>query len=137
MRPDATSRTHQHHGLLAAHVDGGGVPAINDAGVELKASGVGQTVKVRGAARTILSDVDATFSPGNLTALMGPSGAGKTTLLSILRGGRCSMGSMAIDGTPYTTTTRKLIVTVPQDDVLLAGLSPCGTVTMSLRVVVV
>ena len=84
MRPDATSRTHQHHGLLAAHVDGGGVPAINDAGVELKASGVGQTVKVRGAARTILSDVDATFSPGNLTALMGPSGAGKTTLLSIL-----------------------------------------------------
>ena len=124
MRPDATSRTHQHHGLLAAHVDGGGVPAINDAGVELKASGVGQTVKVRGAARTILSDVDATFSPGNLTALMGPSGAGKTTLLSILRGGRCSMGSMAIDGAPYTTTTRKLIVTVPQDDVLLAGLSP-------------
>ncbi|KOO23546.1 ABC2 type transporter superfamily protein [Chrysochromulina tobinii] len=115
---------HQHHGLLADHVDGGSVPAINDAGVELKASGVGQTVKVRGAARTILSDVDATFSPGNLTALMGPSGAGKTTLLSILRGGRCSMGSMAIDGAPYTTATRKLIVTVPQDDVLLAGLSP-------------
>ena len=94
------------------------------AGVELRASGVSQEVRVRGTARSILADVDARLAPGNLTALMGPSGAGKTTLLTILRSGRCSAGSMTINGGPYTHATRKLIVTVPQDDVLLAGLSP-------------
>ena len=93
-------------------------------GVELCASLVSQSVRARGASRTILADVDGSFSAGALTALMGPSGAGKTTLLSILRSGRCTTGRMTINGRSYDRAARRMIVTVPQDDVLLAGLTP-------------
>ena len=102
-------------------------PTVNGGGpcVELRVHGVGQIVHVRRRSpKTILADVNGTFSGGHLTALMGPSGAGKTTLLSILRAGRCSSGSVTMNGRPFSRRSRRLIVTVPQDDVLLAGLTP-------------
>ena len=96
----------------------------NGGGVELRAFGVIQTVRVRRRnAKVILDGIDGTFSAGNLTALMGPSGSGKTSLLTVLRAGRCTSGHLTMNGHPYTRRGRKLIVTVPQDDVLLAGLT--------------
>ena len=55
---------------------------------------------------------------------MGPSGAGKTTLLDVLRTGACSSGAITINGAPLSRrTARQLIKTIPQDDVLLPGLT--------------
>ena len=72
--------------------------------------------------RQILTSVSCAFQPGSLTALMGPSGAGKTTLLSLLRSGRPSSGEVTLNGQPHGRS-RGLIRTIPQDDVLLAGLT--------------
>lgn len=45
----------------------------------------------------VLHNVDASFSPGELTGIIGPSGAGKTTLLRILLGElRPSTGSIEV-----------------------------------------
>ena len=40
---------------------------------------------VRGT-KTVLSNVNAVFAPGSITAVVGPNGAGKTTLLRALAG---------------------------------------------------
>ena len=96
--------------------------------VELRASNVSYTLRVRTGpfahkTRQILHGISATFAPGSLTALMGPSGAGKTSLLTLLRSGRCSSGAIRLNGRPYSSAARHLIRTIPQDDILLAGLS--------------
>lgn len=103
---------------------------------ELRVCGVSQAVRVRrGVTKAILSCIDGVFYPGNLTALMGPSGAGKTTLLTILRSGRCTAGAVTLNGQRYSRHTRRLIVTVPQDDVLLAGLTPDEMLTYAAYLV--
>ena len=74
--------------------------------------------------KVILDRVSVRFEAGSLTAILGPSGAGKSTLLSVLRTGRCNTtGSLTLDGFPYSHS-RGRVVTVPQDDVLLPGLTP-------------
>lgn len=95
-------------------------------GVLLSAHRASVSVAVRGQRRRkpILRDVSASFAPGSFCALMGPSGAGKSTLLHALRTGRCSSGALRANGAPYTRLARRLIVSVPQDDILLPGLSP-------------
>lgn len=111
-------------GTDAPTINGGG-----GGGVELRLIGATQAVRVRRGVtkiitKTILHEVDGTFAAGRLTALMGPSGSGKTTMLSVLRSGRCTSGVTTVNGHKYTRHARRLIVTVPQDDVLLAGLTP-------------
>ena len=52
----------------------------------LRANKLCWTVETSGTKRELLSDVSARFSPGTITALVGPSGAGKTSLLMALAG---------------------------------------------------
>ena len=109
--------------LLAA------LPKVEDTPrVELRCADVSHSIQVRSGCckrheRQILSGISHTFLPGTLTALMGPSGAGKTTLLSLLRSGRPTRGSITLNGQRHGASTRGLIRTIPQDDVLLAGLT--------------
>lgn len=83
--------------------------------------------------RRILCGVNALFSPGKVTALMGPSGAGKTTLLNVLSGHANDYGyikgEILANGSPPPNDFRRLCALVPQDDVLLPGL----TVIQTLR----
>ena len=68
-------------------------------------------VRVRGVtkrfgARTVLSQLDATFPAGRITGLVGPNAAGKTTLIKILLGlvtadaGHVEVFGRPLDGTP-------------------------------------
>ncbi|MEP6745913.1 MAG: ABC transporter ATP-binding protein [Gemmatimonadota bacterium] len=68
-------------------------------------------VRVRGVtkrfgARTVLSQLDATFPAGRITGLVGPNAAGKTTLIKILLGlvtadaGQVEVFGRPLDGTP-------------------------------------
>ena len=72
----------------------------------------------------ILHNVNATFSPGEIVAVMGPSGSGKTTLLSCLSGrasGRI-VGNVTVNGHPMNLQMfRKLGNFVPQLDILDEG----------------
>ena len=47
---------------------------------------VAENVHVRLGDRQVLSGVSASFSLGQVTAIVGPNGAGKSTLLSCLAG---------------------------------------------------
>ena len=58
--------------------------------------------------RRLLNDVDAYFTPGTLTALMGSSGAGKTTLLDVVAGRKTTgkiEGQILINGHPQDLRT--------------------------------
>ena len=85
--------------------------------------------------KRILRNVTASFPPGQLCALMGPSGAGKTTLLSALRTGRVDGGFVTVNGAPFGAQLSEggQIVTIPQDDVLLPGLTPLELLGYSAR----
>lgn len=51
----------------------------------------------------VLRDIDATISPGSITAFIGPNGAGKTTLFHCLTGDvRTDAGSVEFNGRPIT-----------------------------------
>ena len=52
----------------------------------LRANKLCWTVETNSIKRELLSDVSARFSPGTITALVGPSGAGKASLLMALAG---------------------------------------------------
>lgn len=55
------------------------------------------------ADRTVLSQVNLTFQPGEFVVLLGHSGSGKSTLLNLISGiDQPSSGSIAIDGFPIT-----------------------------------
>lgn len=80
----------------------------------------------------ILHDISLSFTPGTLTALMGPSASGKTSLLQVLHGaakhtrGGQLQGSVLINGTPCHNmhhAFRQLCSLVPQEDVLLPELT--------------
>ena len=48
----------------------------------------------------VLSDIDLTVAPGEVTVLLGPSGCGKSTLLAILGGLLAPVrGRVVMDGT--------------------------------------
>lgn len=60
------------------------MPAVT---VAIECDGVGLTYPAKsGTPTTALTDVQARFEPGKVTALIGPSGCGKSTLLQIARG---------------------------------------------------
>eukprot|EP00624_Nannochloropsis_granulata_P002827 evm.model.NODE_24437_length_17166_cov_22.300535.1 len=88
--------------------------------------------------KRILKDVNLRFKAGVLTAVMGPSGAGKTTLLNLLignAGGRIE-GQVEVNGRALNKVAKvfkKLYTFVPQDDSLLASLSPRETLMFAAR----
>ena len=76
--------------------------------------------------RWILKDVNITFVPGYLTAIVGETGAGKTSLMNLLNGLYVPQkGVILIDGIPLQEydlrSLRREIAVVPQDVVLFSG----------------
>ncbi|KAF7554878.1 hypothetical protein G7Z17_g2591 [Cylindrodendrum hubeiense] len=89
-------------------------------------------VEIKGAQRTLLSNVSGWVKPGTLTALMGVSGAGKTTLLDVLAQ-RTTMGvitgDMFVNGKPLNASFQRKTGYVQQQDLHLET----ATVRESLR----
>ena len=74
----------------------------------------------------VLNGINLTIPAGQSLALVGPSGCGKTTLCKIILGLlKPTEGEVLIDNIPIQqiglSTYRRLVGTVMQDDVLLAG----------------
>lgn len=80
-----------------------------------------------GTAKNLLNNVSGHFSPGKVTAIMGPSGAGKTTLMNALLGKLPPnferSGVLLVNGEAQLAKYRPSIGFVPQDDVLHTELS--------------
>ncbi|XP_031123227.1 ABC transporter G family member 28-like isoform X2 [Ipomoea triloba] len=85
------------------------------------------TLTLKGKNKHLLRCVSGKFSPGHVSAIMGPSGAGKTTFLSALTGKAtgCTMtGLILINGQPECMRSyKKIIGFVPQDDIVHGNLS--------------
>ena len=80
------------------------------------------------------SGLSGSFSPGKLTAVMGPSGAGKTSLLNILSGRiEPSKGTLYVDRKPLENPAMIQVVSayVQQDDCMLATQTVRETIEMS------
>ncbi len=73
-----------------------------------------------------LSGINARFSPGTMTALVGPSGAGKTTIFSLIErfytasGGKITIDDQKIDDVSLDTLRRNIAI-VTQDPLLFEG----------------
>eukprot|EP01048_Picozoa_sp_COSAG05_P012709 COSAG05_NODE_1296_length_5247_cov_2.705517_2_plen_980_part_00 len=69
--------------------------------------------KVPPTRKRLLTDIFATFKPGNLTAILGATGAGKTTLLNLISH-RARMGEFSglrmLNGVPTENATYKAIM---------------------------
>lgn len=80
---------------------------------------------------TLLNGVSGVVRPGELLAMLGPSGSGKTTLLTAL-GGRLpgkTSGSITYNDHPFSSSVKRKIGFVTQDDVLYPHLSVLETLT--------
>nr|WP_261977638.1 ABC transporter ATP-binding protein [Gordonia sp. NB41Y] len=115
-RPDATARPDA--GAAASPAVG---PASSDTtpGVPV----VLRSVSLRRDALPVLDDVDLTLSPGQITALVGPSGTGKTSLASLLcRFEHPDSGSITLGDRDYDTLTghaiRDQVTLLPQSPVI-------------------
>ncbi|CAH9085742.1 unnamed protein product [Cuscuta epithymum] len=85
----------------------------------------------RNKTRVLLNGVSGTVNPGELLAMLGPSGSGKTTLLTALAGrlpGKIS-GTVSYNGQPLSSSMKRKIGFVSQDDVLYPHLTVKETLT--------
>ncbi|CAN0876567.1 ABC transporter G family member 21 [Linum grandiflorum] len=81
--------------------------------------------------RPILNGVTGMVQPGELLAMLGPSGSGKTTLLTALAGrlpGKIT-GTITYNSSPFSTSIKRRIGFVTQDDVLYPHLTVIETLT--------
>ncbi|XP_059308706.1 ABC transporter G family member 21 [Lycium ferocissimum] len=81
--------------------------------------------------RMLLQAVTGTVKPGELLAMLGPSGSGKTTLLTALAGrlpGKFS-GTITYNGQQFSSSMKRKIGFVTQDDVLYPHLTVLETLT--------
>ncbi|KAK1425596.1 hypothetical protein QVD17_20950 [Tagetes erecta] len=81
--------------------------------------------------RTVLNGVSGVVRPGELLAMLGPSGSGKTTLLTAIGGrlpGKIS-GSITYNNQPFSSSVKRKIGFVTQDDVLYPHLTVLETLT--------
>lgn len=84
----------------------------------------------------LLHGIYATFNPGEIVCLMGSSGAGKTTLLNVLSGraGGVLMGDVKYNGQKLPQKQMRLAMNyIPQDDILMAALTPRESLTYTAR----
>lgn len=80
--------------------------------------------------RTILNGVSGLVRPGEMLAMLGPSGSGKTTLLTALGGrlgGAALSGAITYNGRPFSSSMRRNLGFVTQDDVLYPHLTVAET----------
>jgi iron complex transport system ATP-binding protein len=90
-------------------------------------------ISVARGGRTLLRDVNASFVPGTLTALMGANGAGKSTLLATLCGQfAAAAGSVLLDGSDVAAldprTRAQRIALVDPAEPALASMSVADAV---------
>ncbi|XP_027361464.1 ABC transporter G family member 21-like [Abrus precatorius] len=81
--------------------------------------------------RTVLNGVTGMVGPGEVMAMLGPSGSGKTTLLTALAGrlaGKLS-GNITYNGHPFSSSMRRNVGFVSQDDMLYPHLTVLETLT--------
>ncbi|KAI4357886.1 hypothetical protein L6164_001805 [Bauhinia variegata] len=81
--------------------------------------------------RNILNGVTGIVRSGELMAMLGPSGSGKTTLLTALAGrlaGKVT-GTITYNGQPFSSSMKRKIGFVSQDDVLYPHLTVLETLT--------
>lgn len=81
--------------------------------------------------RSVLNGVTGIARPGELLAMLGPSGSGKTTLLTALAGrlpGKVT-GAITYNGHPFSSSVKRKIGFVTQDDVLYPHLTVLETLT--------
>ena len=107
-------------------------------GLSLELTDVGFGIRKGESIHHILHHISARFESGKVTALMGPSGAGKTTLLSILSGHAVDWGEMTgrvtVNGRALSARLfRRLGTLVPQNDILLPGLTVRQTLQFGAR----
>ena len=117
-----------------------------ESGVSLSVKEVSYTVQIpkrfpwqRAEKKRILDKISARFEAGSSTSLMGPSGSGKTTLLEVIGGFNWNRGR--VEGSVYARrgdgerllSPRTSACLIPQDDVLMAGLTPRETLSYSAR----
>ncbi|KAJ1810735.1 hypothetical protein LPJ56_005866, partial [Coemansia sp. RSA 2599] len=86
--------------------------------------------------KVILNQMNGTFRPGRLTAILGPSGSGKTTLLNLLAGQISSgvtSGNIWVNGRPTSGAgMRRLAGFVNQEDVILSTQTVEEAIEMSI-----
>ncbi|KAI3433262.1 ABC transporter domain-containing protein [Psidium guajava] len=81
--------------------------------------------------RNVLNGVTGEARPGELLAMLGPSGSGKTTLLTALAGrlsGKVT-GAITYNGHAFSSSVKRKIGYVSQDDVLYPHLTVLETLT--------
>lgn len=95
-----------------------------------------RNIRLEKTIKTILSPITATFQPGVLNVIMGPSGSGKSSLLNLMvrrlrRTDYRPAGRMLFNGSVATESViRSMCSYVPQDD---DGILPSLTVRETLR----
>lgn len=88
----------------------------------------------------VLRGTDLTVTPGEVTAVLGPSGGGKTTLLRLIAGfDRPDHGTVEIDGVcvagpdTFVPPERRRVGIVPQEGALFPHIDVAGNVAYGLR----
>ncbi|CAL9071527.1 unnamed protein product [Musa textilis] len=85
--------------------------------------------------RVILKGISGTVYPGEMMAMLGPSGSGKTTLLTVLAGRVARTqrltGNVTYNGKPYSSSLRRKMGFVMQDDVLYPHLTVTETLVFT------
>jgi len=130
--------------LEEAPLGGGGDEALDD-GVSLSVREVSYVVTLprsapwrRREAKVILDRISCSFAAGTATSIMGPSGSGKTSLLELIGGfnwnrGRVEGSVRARRRDGSMAFLSDVACLIPQDDVLLGGLTPRETFRYSAQ----
>ena len=97
-------------------------------------------VRKRFGEHEVLRNISITAPPNSITCIVGPSGSGKSTLLRIIAGylrpdsGRVLINGVDIYGDSRARDIINLVSYVPQDDLLVSGLTIRENLRLALRV---
>eukprot|EP00300_Choanocystis_sp_HF-7_P015703 c19145_g1_i3.p1 GENE.c19145_g1_i3~~c19145_g1_i3.p1 ORF type:complete len:537 (+),score=140.57 c19145_g1_i3:11-1621(+) len=133
--PEATKRTFPARNRVPSVDDGADLLQEVEFKVELELRDVSYTVVTPKKRIEVLKQINARFSPGELVGMLGPSGAGKTSLLDVIRGnapGKVT-GTILVNGVSGSNALFNNSCFIPQDDVLLTGLTARETLMFAAR----